>query len=212
MKATPHSTAIASESFWCILWTARCRQPVSPVQSVFGRGMQEMIAAFDVHYFGNECAFAAAVLFGEYRDEEAAEERTTVVDGVSPYVSGQFYRRELPCILRLLEQLDETPEEMVIDGYVMLGERPGLGRYLFESFAGKIPVIGAAKSKHADSSSIEVVRGGSKRPLYVTSAGVDTDAAAERIRTMHGAHRFPTLLRRVDFLARRGSSRCGATK
>jgi deoxyribonuclease V len=166
--------------------------------------MRLMIAAFDVHYFGDECASAAAVLFHEYPDAEAAGECAGLIHGVSRYVSGQFYRRELPCILRLLEQFHETPREMVIDGYVMLGDRPGLGHYLFESFAGKIPVVGVAKSKYRNSSGIEILRGGSNRPLYVTSAGVDPHTASERIRAMHGAHRVPTMLKRVDLLARRG--------
>ncbi len=159
---------------------------------------------FDVHYFGDEYASAAAVLFQRYRDAETAGEYAGLIYGVSRYVSGQFYRRELPCILRLLEQFNETPDEMVIDGYVMLGDRPGLGQYLFESFAGQIPVVGVAKSKHRKSSAIEVLRGGSIRPLYVTSAGVDPYAASDKIRAMHVAHRVPTLLRRVDVLARRG--------
>ena len=49
----------------------------------------------------------------------------------------------------------------MIDGYVMLGDRPGLGQHLFESFGGRIPVVGVAKSKHKDSPVIEVLRGGS---------------------------------------------------
>jgi deoxyribonuclease V len=91
---------------------------------------------------------------------------------------------------------------MVIDGYVMLGNRPGLGQHLFKSFDGKIPIVGVAKSKFKGSSGIEIFRGGSMHPLYVTSAGVDLQKASERIKTMHGAHRIPTLLKRVDFLAR----------
>jgi len=42
------------------------------------------------------------------------------------------------------------------------------------------------------SSGIEIFRGGSIHPLYVTSAGMDPQKASERIRTMHGAHRIPT--------------------
>ncbi|MBN1843541.1 MAG: endonuclease V, partial [Deltaproteobacteria bacterium] len=52
------------------------------------------------------------------------------------------------------------------------------------------------------SSGTEIFRGGSIHPLYVTSAGVDLQKASEKIRTMHGAHRIPTLLKRVDLLAR----------
>jgi deoxyribonuclease V len=161
-----------------------------------------MIAAFDVQYFADGRASAGAVLFHKYTDSEPALEYVGLTDGVTHYIPGQFYRRELPCILRVLDQFNETPEEMLIDGYVVLGDRPGLGLHLFEFFAGKTRVIGVAKSKYRDSFGVEVFRGKSKRPLYVTSAGVDPHTAAEKIKVMHGPHRVPALLKRVDLLAR----------
>ncbi len=161
-----------------------------------------MIAAFDVHYLENACASAAAVLFSDYRDAEPAAVYTQFLSGAADYIPGEFYRRELPCILTLLKQINEAPDEIVVDGYVMLGNRPGLGQHLFNSFNGKIPVVGVAKSRFEGSAGVEVFRGGSIHPLYVTSAGVNLQKASERIRTMHGAHRIPTLLKRVDFLAR----------
>ncbi len=164
-----------------------------------------MIAAFDVHYFGDDYASAAAVLFHEYTDAASAAEYTGLVRGVSQYIPGRFYRRELPCILKLLQRIDKAPDEIVIDGYVALGDSPGLGQHLFESLGGRIPVIGVAKSRYRYSSGIEVLRWRSKRPLYVTSAGIDPHLASERIKAMHGPHRVPTLLRRVDLLARQGA-------
>ncbi len=161
-----------------------------------------MIAAFDVHYFDDGRASAAAVLFREYTDEEPETKWVEPMEKALPYVPGQFYKRELPCILRLLEQLEEIPEVMIIDGYVMLGEQPGLGQRLFECLSEKIPVIGVAKSRYRSASAIEVFRGQSTRPLYVTSVGLDPREASERIKLMHGIHRIPTLLRRVDFLAK----------
>jgi deoxyribonuclease V len=161
-----------------------------------------MIAAFDVHYLENGYASAAAVLFSDYGDAEPAAEYTQLLPKTADYIPGEFYRCELPCILALIGQLNEVPDEMVVDGYVMLGNTPGLGQHLFISFDGKIPVVGVAKSKFEGAGGIEVFRGGSIHPLYVTSAGVDLQQASERIRTMHGAHRIPTLLKRVDALAR----------
>ena len=170
-----------------------------------------MIAAFDVHYLEDGRASAAALLFSDYSDAEPAGVYTQFLPGAADYIPGQFYRRELPCILTLLKKINMALDEMVVDGYVMLGNRPGLGEHLFESFHGKIPVIGVAKSKFEGSSGTEVFRGGSIRPLYVTSAGVEQKKASERIRTMHGAHRVPTLLKRVDLLARENARQdaCG---
>ena len=161
-----------------------------------------MIAAFDVYYLENGYASGAAVLFSDYRDAEPLAEYTQLLPGTADYSPGEFYKRELPCILTLLGQINEVPDEMVVDGYVMLGKKPGLGQHLFNFFDGKIPVVGVAKSKFEGAGGIEVFRGGSIHPLYVTSAGVNLQKASERIRTMHGAHRIPTLLKRVDVLAR----------
>jgi len=160
-----------------------------------------MIAAFDVHYLEEGCA-AAAVLFSEYGDATPAAEYTHFLSGAADYIPGEFYRRELPGILSLLEQISDVPDEMIIDGYVMLGNKPGLGQHLFKAFDGKIPVIGVAKSRFKGASGTEIYRGGSLHPLHITAAGVDLQKASEKIRRMHGAHRIPTLLKRVDHLAR----------
>ncbi len=161
-----------------------------------------MIAAFDVHYLGDGRASAAAVLFREYADAGPVVEYTRSLGSVAEYIPGQFCKRELPCILALIEGFPELPHEMIVDGYVMLGERPGLGRHLFEYFARKIPVIGVAKSEFKTALAIEIFRGKSRKPLYVTSAGIDLGEASQRIKVMHGNHRIPALLKRVDLLAR----------
>jgi deoxyribonuclease V len=163
--------------------------------------MRSVIAAFDVHYFKGG-ASAAAVLFSNYADEAPLAEYQRMLARVAAYVPGQFYKRELPCILALIERIDERIEAMIVDGYVRLGDRPGLGRHLFESFDGGIPVIGVAKSGFKGARGTEVCRGRSLRPLYVTSAGLNQEAAAENIRRMHGPYRIPTLLKRADQLAR----------
>jgi deoxyribonuclease V len=49
---------------------------------------------------------------------------------------------------------------------------------------------------------VEVLRGASKAPLYVSAVGIAADDAATAVRAMHGPHRIPTLLARVDAIAR----------
>lgn len=162
-----------------------------------------MIAAFDVHYLENGYASAAAVVFSNYGNAEPIAVYTQFFRGAATYLPGEFYKRELPCILRLHEQIKESLDEMIVDGYVMLGNnRSGLGQHLYDSFNRKIPVIGVAKSKFKGSKGAEVFRGKSKKPLYVTSVGMDLQEAWEKIKTMHGNYRIPTLLRQVDLLAR----------
>ncbi len=51
---------------------------------------------------------------------------------------------------------------------------------------------------------VQITRGQSSRPLYVTAAGIEIEAAAERVKAMHGSYRIPTMLRRVHLLAEGG--------
>ncbi|MEO0447815.1 MAG: endonuclease V, partial [Verrucomicrobiota bacterium] len=125
------------------------------------------------------------------------------------YQPGEFYRRELPCLLAAIEAVSCPVEALIIDGYVWLdGGKPGLGAHLHRSLDEKVPVIGVAKNPFSQASDVELVyRGTSKRPLYVSAAGVDLRQAAQTIYRMHGEHRLPTLLKRVDRLCRDGLSR-----
>ena len=121
------------------------------------------------------------------------------------YVAGEFYRREMPLLQQVIEGLAPRPETIVIDGYVWLGAnaRPGLGARLFAALGSAIPVVGVAKTRLRDDDwSTPVCRGGSRRPLYVTAAGLDAATAARLVSDMHGNHRIPQLLQRVDRLAR----------
>jgi deoxyribonuclease V len=161
-----------------------------------------MIAAFDVHYLENGSASAAAVLFSDYTDPEPLASFTHILKSTAEYVPGEFYKRELPCILSLLKKITETPDEIIIDGYVMLKDKPGLGQHLFEHLDGKIPVIGVAKSRFAGGNAIEVCRGSSNKPLFITSAGLDPYKVSDKIKAMHGIHRIPAMLKHVDLLAR----------
>ena len=93
---------------------------------------------------------------------------------------------------------------MIIDGYVWLGgQRPGLGGHLHEVLGQQVAIIGVAKTQFAGAEPVELVlRGQSRTPLYVSAVGMDLATAASHIRAMHGPHRIPTLLKRVDQLSR----------
>lgn len=160
------------------------------------------MAAFDVHYREDGPASAAAVVFAAYGDDSPMAEYHRMLAKPVAYVPGAFYRRELPGILALMDRIDMPLATVIVDGYVCMGPRPGLGRHLFEALASKIPVIGVAKSRFQGAPAHEVYRGTSRRPLYVTAAGMAVEEAAANIQAMHGTHRIPTLLRQVDRLAR----------
>ena len=160
------------------------------------------IAAFDVHYLDDSRASAAAVLFDAFVASRPSAAYHRMIVEPAAYVPGAFYRREMPCLLALLDRIDIPLATLIVDGYATLGPRPGLGQHLYEALQGQIPVIGVAKRGVEGVPAHEVYRGGSRRPLYVTAAGMAVEAAAAHVQAMHGPHRIPTLLRYVDRLAR----------
>ncbi len=162
-----------------------------------------MKLAVDVQYEQTR-ARAAGLLFDAWEAQEPLLAQVLELDGVAPYLSGQFYRRELPCILPLIQKIAEEHalERIIIDGYVDLGrDRPGLGRYLYQALEGCFQVIGVAKSPFRGSEALPLLRGSSKRPLWI-SATEDPEGAVAAIRSMAGEWRFPKLLQHVDALAR----------
>ena len=161
-----------------------------------------MICAIDVHY-RNEYAVTAGLLFHRWDDSSACQELTIPVFSINKYEPGQFYKRELPCILELLKQLACLPDFIIIDGYVYLDKKPGLGKHLHNALKGQSAVIGVAKSwyKHTPAEAA-VYRRGSSRALYVTAVGVSESEARNFILQMHGEHRIPTLLKKVDQLSK----------
>ena len=170
-----------------------------------------MIVAIDVHYRPDGSATAAALCFPSWESGETVEELVLEIEEVAQYVPGQFYLRELPCILRVLADIKCPYDCIVIDGYVVLGKdrRPGLGMHLWNALDRKIPVIGVAKSRVRETpEEAKLFRGSSTRPLYVTAIGVPLDEAKACIGRMHGSHRIPALLKRVDWVCRGREGHC----
>lgn len=162
-----------------------------------------MILALDAHYREDDSGRAAAVAFHDWSDELPAGEYIVEFTGAASYRPGAFYERELPGLLEVIDKVEEPPDILIVDGYVWLGEeRPGLGAQLWEALGRSTPVIGVAKSEFRSAPAVELLRGGSWRPIYITAAGMDAGEAAHLIESMPGAHRMPLMLQRVDRLAR----------
>jgi len=159
--------------------------------------------ALDVHY-EDDRARAAAVCFRHWGDVAASAEYTADVEGIAAYRPGSFYLRELPALRAVIDELPARPELLVVDGYVWLGpDRPGLGYYLHDALGAAVPVVGVAKSPFVGATAaLPVRRGRSTRPVFVTAVGIDEAQAADGVRAMAGEFRIPTLLKRVDHLAR----------
>ena len=66
-----------------------------------------------------------------------------------------------------------------------------------------ITVVGVAKTAFRTAEhALEVRRGASTRPLYVTAAGMPPEEAATLVQRLSGSHRIPDALRAVDRLSR----------
>ncbi len=163
-----------------------------------------MIFAIDVNYVEDK-ALVAGILFEHWQSSETICQITTKIANISEYKPGQFYKRELPCILEILAQLESLPEIIIVDGYVELGseQKPGLGKHLYDAIDGKSIIIGVAKNRFEDTpAEAEVFRGGSQRPLYVTAIGISQADAKSAIASMYGKYRIPDLFKMVDKLSK----------
>ncbi len=166
-----------------------------------------MIIAVDVDY-RDTGAVAAAVGVLDVGDAVMAIERTVSVSDVAPYMPGAFYQRELPCLLALWATLPvDDIDTVIVDGHAWLGDgQMGLGAHLHQAVsalsAKALSVIGVAKTPwHDREASVEVRRHGAKA-LWVSAVGMSDDRAADVVSRLHGPHRLPTLLKRVDRLCR----------
>lgn len=169
---------------------------------------EPLIAALDVQY-AHDRAYGACVMFEGWSAQRAETTFTLALPAPADYVSGAFYKRELPVLLALLEHAAQRPDIVIVDGYVWLdGARaPGLGAHLHEALDRASAVVGVAKSPRLDDHwSAKVLRGESGRPLYVTAAGLAPHDAANAVRAMHGGARIPALLHLVDRCAREAAA------
>lgn len=160
-----------------------------------------MILAFDTYYFEGK-AKTACVAFDSWKAEESFGIYEEVLENEAEYIPGEFYKRELPCILSILEQIKTPISTIIVDGFVFLDDnnKLGLGGYLYEALGKKVPIIGVAKTNFATikNNKVAVLRGKSIKPLYITAVGIEKERAAAFIKSMHGDFRFPSILKQVD--------------
>ena len=175
-----------------------------------------MIILLDSYYREDICN-TSLVVMGDSRSSNVVFTDTVYTRVTADYIPGQFYKRELPGIINILEKLKrEHPDiwelsiVVVVDGFNTLRNKneewPGLGGHLkeyLESINERKVVWGIAKSKFMESDKISelVYRGNSKNPLYVQSTG-SSKIAAKAVKTMPGDFRIPDMLKEVDKLSR----------
>lgn len=160
--------------------------------------------AFDVYYYEN-FAIVGYVLFENEQSFEPFKTGQVRCDSIEPYISGEFYKRELPCLLKAIQEIKEPISLIYIDANVWLGkDKKGLGKYLFDSIDQNIPIIGVSKSCFNKKTELiqPVYRKSSKKPLYVSSIGIDIENACKKIQLMSGEFRLPKMIKLADSVCR----------
>ncbi|GAB2816043.1 endonuclease V [Ferruginibacter profundus] len=160
-----------------------------------------MLLAIDV-YYKEQTAKAVGVLFN-WESDVPGQIIIENINGIEEYIPGEFYKRELPCILKILEQIRlDNIEAIIIDGYIYVDNNGtmGLGGILYNTINQSVPVIGVAKTSFFKNKETvaELLRGESKNPLYISSIGYPIKDAVERIKNMKGEFRIPAILKELD--------------
>jgi len=166
-----------------------------------------MIYAFDTHYRENK-ANTVCIGFEKWEDKTFLWSKSLRTDIKSDYISGAFYKRELPCIIELLGQIDlKTDDIIVIDGFVFLDDqmKPGLGAHLYHEIGETNPIVGVGKSNFATLNKLKrpILRGESQNPLFITAIGLDLDDVANKVKNMFGEYRMPYLLSQLDQMTKK---------
>jgi len=169
--------------------------------------MTKHVLAMDVAYGDTGEAYAAGVGFDGFDAQTSRWEGGVLLPTTAPYEPGAFYRRELPCLMAVIQTARTagfSPDVLLVDGYASFGipGRMALGEHLVRETG--LPSVGIAKTAFFGALHREVLRGGSVQPLYVSSVGIDLADAVDAVRRMHGPHRLPEMIGRVDRAARRG--------
>ena len=166
--------------------------------------MQTKIIAIDTFYYSDKDAYSVGVLFNNWQDSKPQSIVSCHTTDFAPYIPGEFYKRELPCILDLLSivNLNEI-NTILLDGFVKLPDnKDGLGMHLWKKLGNiKISIVGLAKSKFKDCEKIAlpVFRGNCISPMWVnTNQIISNEEAVSRIKQMHGNYRMPDLLKVLD--------------
>lgn len=170
-----------------------------------------MIAAFDTYYYEG-FSYTVAGVFETWTSEKVKYFVCTRRRGIdAEYKPGELYKRELPCIMQCLENINvETIDTIIVDGFVwVLNDDnvriPGLGKRLqdavFEKYSHHVCVVGIAKNPYNGliPNCKEVKRGKSEKPLYLTcTEDFFTEHYADELKMMFGEYRIPDILKSID--------------
>ncbi|MGI5501676.1 endonuclease V [Lentzea sp. CA-135723] len=188
----------------------------------------DTVAGLDVGYRSDDEVVGVCVVFDAKTlavlDEAVVEDKTDF-----PYIAGLFAFREMPVLLRTLDQVTVTPDLLVADGQGLAHPRRfGLACHLGVHTG--IPSIGVAKNAmgrfeqpgHSRGSASDLVMDGDHgdevvgralrtqdgvKPVFVSVGHkIDLDRACAEVLRLAPRYRLPETTRRADTLTRRVAS------
>ncbi|MCA9014113.1 MAG: hypothetical protein KDA77_02165, partial [Planctomycetaceae bacterium] len=72
-----------------------------------------MNLVLDVHYHDDDSATVAGILFQEWEADHLEATLVKQILQVAPYEPGSFFKRELPCLLELIHDIDRPLDVIV---------------------------------------------------------------------------------------------------
>lgn len=179
-----------------------------------------MILLIDVHYDElNNSAHIAGILAEDWVSDKIISTYEIDKDGIDcTYIPGQFYRREMPCIIELWNNLPNdiktNIDTIIVDGFYDIWDgSKGLGHHvrdwLYEHGYIK-EVVGIAKNpcRETNKFTLPVFRTEESKTskcrsaLWVNGSNMENDYQ-NKVLNMHGKYRIPTLIKAVDKLSRK---------
>ncbi|MCW1968987.1 MAG: endonuclease V [Anaerolineae bacterium] len=162
-----------------------------------------MYFSCDVQY-EQKIGYAAGICFQRLQSQSVDFVVTAILQPVAEYKPGEFYQRELPCLIELIKKLETLPKIIFIDGYVWLqNDQLALGGRLYEYLDRKVIVIGIAKSfLRIAGENISMYYKSSHRPIYISAAGLSLDDAMQCVKEMPYQGHLPLMMKYADIAAR----------
>lgn len=194
---------------------------ISRFFSIFVREkIKRMILLLDVHYDEvNNSAHIAGIITDDWISDKIISIYEIDKNGIDcAYIPGQFYKREMPCLIELWNSLSEYDKSnidtIIVDGfYDIWNGSKGLGHHFKDWLTANgynKEVVGIAKNpcRETNKFTLPVYRTEESKTskcrsaLWVNGSKMENDYQS-KVLSMHGKYRIPTLIKAVDKLSRK---------
>ncbi|OPX20610.1 MAG: endonuclease V [Desulfobacca sp. 4484_104] len=211
-------------------WPTNYQQAVACQQACQGKvrliplaAPPRLVAGVDVAYDKVGAALYGAVVVMSLPDLEIVEEVGAIGEQQFPYIPGLLSFREIPILIKALEQVRHRPEVILVDGQGIAHPR-GLGLATHLGVLVEMPTIGCAKSRligtfrelgrekgsvsplEWQGQTIGVVLRSRRncKPLYLSPGNLITmTETLEIVKQCLGKYRLPLPLREAHLLSQR---------